>query len=190
MNNKKIITFINYLEQNKCLKEDKEIYYYSINLLISTFLGTILLFITGYIIDSLILAIIYELSMSSSRIILGGYHCKTHINCIITYVSLFIILIIMTKYFIYSLRLICLIETISLITVSKLCPIENINKKLSPNEKKHFHKYSVIYILILNFFILLLWYINSMYVNFFINLLVILNLSILGGYISYELSKN
>lgn len=61
-----------YLEKNNVLKEDKEIYLYGARLVISTLIGTVLLFLVGIITNHFIEAVLYEIVMSSSRSILGG----------------------------------------------------------------------------------------------------------------------
>lgn len=51
---------VDYLEKNHVLKEDKEIYLYSTRLMISTLIGTILIFIIGIVTNHFIEAIIYS----------------------------------------------------------------------------------------------------------------------------------
>lgn len=90
---------VDYLEKNHVLKEDKEIYLYSTRLMISTLTGTILIFIIGIVTNHFIEAIIYEIVISSSRRILGGYHSKTYFNCILTYMSLFVFVLVIDDFF-------------------------------------------------------------------------------------------
>lgn len=127
---------VDYLEKNHVLKEDKEIYLYSTRLMISTLIGTILIFIIGIVTNHFIEAIIYEIVISSSRRILGGYHSKTYFNCILTYMSLFVFVLVIDDFFQYQLWTVIVIGTLSLILVYKYCPIENVNKLISMKKKK------------------------------------------------------
>lgn len=181
---------VNYLERTCGLKEDKEIYLYGARLLISTLIGTMLIFAIGIMTDCFIEAVIYEISMSSSRRILGGYHSKTYLGCILVYSGLFIITLLMVNFFEYQIELIILIELLSLMLVYKLCPVENVNKFLSLKKKQIFKKNSLVYISIYSLMIIILYMNKVSYFNIFINTLIIIDLLIVGGKRDYEKCKD
>lgn len=78
------------LNKRNILEEDISIYLYGTRLLLSYLLGTSLLLFIGIIINKIVEAIIYEVFMSTSRQILGGYHCKSYKTCIISYNCIYI----------------------------------------------------------------------------------------------------
>lgn len=181
---------VNYLERTCGLKEDKEIYLFGTRLLISTLIGTMLIFLIGIMTDYFIEAVIYEISMSSSRRILGGYHSKTYLGCILIYSSLFILTLLMSNVFEYQIGFIILIEVLSLILVYMFCPVENVNKLLSLKKKQIFKKYSLLYISIYSLMIIILYMNKISYFNIFINTFIIIDLLIAGGKRDYEKCKD
>ena len=70
---------VNYLDKGNYLDEDKEIYLHGAKLIISEVIGTLLLLVLGLMTNHFIEAVVYEIVLSSTRSILGGYHCKSYI---------------------------------------------------------------------------------------------------------------
>lgn len=178
-----------YLEKNNVLREEKDIYIHGARLIISSMIGTIILLIIGIITDYFIEAIIYEVIMSSSRSILGGYHCKSYLNCIVTYIGIYIICVLGMKVISYDLISVMLIGIIGLFITYLYCPIENINKLLSFQKKKIFKKYSLIYIIIYVLLMIYMIYLNWLYINFLMNTFIIINILTIGGKLDYEKYK-
>ena len=83
----------NYLIKHKIIDQETEIYEYGFELMISTWIGTILVLIIGSITNHFLDAVIYECVFRFTRIYTGGYHCKTYTKCILSYVFFFIIFI-------------------------------------------------------------------------------------------------
>lgn len=125
-----------YLEENNVLKEEREIYLYGAKLAVSSVMGTVLLLVFGLLMDHFIEAVMYELIMSSSRSILGGYHCKSYTKCICTYVGLFVINIMMIEVHSFNIVEVFIISIITLLITLIMCPIQNINKLISSKKKK------------------------------------------------------
>lgn len=175
-----------YLEKNNVLRKEKDIYIHGARLIISSMIGTIILLIIGIITDSFIEAIIYEVIMSSSRSILGGYHCKSYLNCIVTYVGLYIVCFLGIKMINFELTSVILIGTIGLFITYLYCPIENINKPLSFQKKNIFKKYSLIYVMIYVLLMIYMTYVDWIYINFLINTFIIINILTIGGKLDYE----
>lgn len=83
----------NYLIKHKIIDQETEIYEYGFELMISTWIGTILVLIIGGFTNHFLDAVIYECVFRFTRIYTGGYHCKTYTKCILSYVFFFIIFI-------------------------------------------------------------------------------------------------
>lgn len=178
-----------YLEKNNVLKEDREIYLYGARLIISTFIGTLLLFIVGILTNYFIEAILYEIIMSSSRSILGGYHCKSYTKCILTYVGLFGMIIVMTKFYSFSIVDMFVIGIMTLLITWTICPIQNTNKFISSQKKRIFRIYSFAYIWVYLLIIVYLFSTDSPFLDVMVSMLVIIDMLTLGGKVEYEKNK-
>lgn len=182
-------TIVHYLEKNNTLHEDREIYIHGSNICISTFIGTSLLFVVGILTNHFIEAIIYEVIMSSSRSILGGYHCKSYTKCITTYVSLFIVGIIVIKNISFHFISVVILEILSVIITYIFCPVQNINKTLSPRKYNKFKVYSMIYIFTYICLVNILYVFHFQYRDIFIYMLLLIQILTIGGTCDYEKSK-
>lgn len=178
-----------YLEKNNVLKEDKEIYLYGARLVISTLMGTVLLFLVGIITNHFIEAVLYEIVMSSSRSILGGYHCKSYTKCILTYVGIFVVSLVMAEICSLNTTIIVVISITTLLITLTLCPIQNVNKLISLKKKRIFRIYSLIYIWVYLLIIGYLYSIGSPFLGIMISMLVMINILTVGGKIDYEKNK-
>lgn len=181
--------FVSYLEKNNVLKEDREIYVYSAKLVISTLMGTLLLFLMGFITNKFIEAIFYELVMSSSRSILGGYHCKSYTRCILTYIGIFVVCLIMANICLVNTIIIFAVSIITLLITSILCPIQNVNKLISPKKQRIFKIYSLVYICVYLLIVIYLYFTDSSFLGIMISILIIINILTIGGKINYEKNK-
>ncbi len=180
---------VNYLDKNNVLKEEKDIYIHGARLLISTFIGTSLLIIIGIMSHHFVEAIIYEIIIASSRSILGGYHCKSYTKCIMTYVSMFMIGIILNCYISFNYISLLMLEIISIIITYKYCPVQNINKIISSIKYKKFKNYSMIYILIYICLLNVLYILQFQYIDILIYILFLIQILTVGGIYDYEKSK-
>jgi accessory gene regulator B len=121
---------------------EKEIYAYSIEILISLLINFIILSITAYILKKQVELIVFIVFFSSLRSYAGGYHAKTHIECITLSFCLFVISAISSTYFIeYGKTILFFGIIFSIIMVFVFAPTESENKPLS---KKKFKKFRLI----------------------------------------------
>lgn len=178
-----------YLEKNNVLKEDRDIYLYGARLVISTIIGTLLMFLVGIITDHIIEAIMYEIIMSSSRSILGGYHCKSHMKCITTYVGIFVVSVFIAKLYLVNVIGIYIVSIATLLITWSLCPVQNVNKFISDKKKRIFRIYSLIYVWVYILIIVCLYSIDSLFLGSMVSMLVIIDILTIGGKIDYEKNK-
>lgn len=179
---------VKYLEKENVLYEDREIYEYSIRLVISEMIATTFILLIGLFTHHFIEAILYEIILSTSRSILGGFHCKTYISCILLYVSLFIVNLAISNIKLGSL-LIIPIEFIGLLMTTICNPISNENKPLSYNKRIKFKKLSIIYIIAIITIINIMIYYHIWIYNFIIYIFITLQILTIGGKINERKTK-
>lgn len=78
-----------YMFHNKMNKESFEVHLYGIEVIISTFVNTVLIVLIGILFQRVDDAIIYILGFYIIRKFCGGYHCQTYAKCISLHVLLF-----------------------------------------------------------------------------------------------------
>ncbi|MCB5635118.1 accessory gene regulator B family protein, partial [Bifidobacterium animalis] len=68
-----------------------------------------LLLFLGLMTNHFIEAVVYEIVLSSTRSILGGYHCKSYAACICTYAGFFLAGVIFLNYYHFTLMTILIV---------------------------------------------------------------------------------
>jgi accessory gene regulator B len=130
---------------------EKEIYAYSIEVLISLLINFIILSITAYILKKQIELVIFIVFFSSLRSYAGGYHAKTHIECVSLSLCLFIISALVSSYLMEYGEIILLLGVLfSIIMVFVLAPSESKNKPLSKKKYKKYKTISRILVIVLS----------------------------------------
>lgn len=116
--------------------EDREIYIYGLELLISTLLISISILILGFFIGSFISAVVFLSVHFFLKSYTGGYHAKHYYECyiysIFTYIILIIINCITSDVYKPFIGLILLIT--SILIIFKFAPIENKNNPKTKEE--------------------------------------------------------
>lgn len=88
-----IVDFL--LCQKAILDDDKQIYVYGVELIVSSLINMLICLIIGFITRQIVNVLLLFLSFVSLRLYLSGYHCKTYLKCNITFGTvIFIILYI------------------------------------------------------------------------------------------------
>ena len=130
---------------------EKEIYAYSIEVLISLLINFIILTITACIMKKQAELIIFIVFFSGLRSYAGGYHAKTHIECVSLSLCLFIISALSSTYFMEYGKIILFLGILfSIIMVFVFAPSESANKPLSERKLKKHKKFSRIIVLVLS----------------------------------------
>ncbi len=146
--------------------QEKEVYAYSIEVLLSLILNIIILFETAYVIGKIPEFIIFIIFFSGLRTYAGGYHAKSHIECMTESFIIFFISAMSTSWFKAGGELIIAIGIIaSIFLVFKYSPSESGNKPLNSNKRK---KYKIISrsILILYCLIIIILYFYRIQTNY------------------------
>jgi accessory gene regulator B len=141
---------------------EKEIYAYSIEVLISLFINLIILSFTAYILKKQAELIIFIVFFSGLRSYAGGYHAKTHIECMALSLCLFAISALSTTYLTeYGEVILTLGIMFSVIMVFILAPAESENKPLSKKQRVKYKKISRIIVILLSVSAVCLYFIEA-----------------------------
>ena len=119
-----------YLIANKIIDiEDRDIYIYGLELLISTLLTSISILILGFFIGEFISALVYLLVYFLLKSYTGGYHAKHYYECYIYSILFYIILVIIKNVTlaVYQPIFGLLSLIFSVIIIFEFAPVENKN---------------------------------------------------------------
>lgn len=130
--------------------DDAEIYHYSFEVMISTFVSLLTILVWAIIFKQLHNALYFLVGFFICRTISGGYHADTHKNCFILTQLIFVsFLCFVTFIDISNIKLIlCIIMIFSNLIILLIAPIDNKNKKFSENEYQRYKKKSKVFVLI------------------------------------------
>lgn len=118
---------------------EKEVYAYSIEVLLSLLLNFTFLSIAAYILKKPIELFIFIIFFSGLRVYAGGYHAKSHLECFLVSVAIFIISSLSSTYLKLYGELILLIGILfSVVMVFLFAPSDSENKPLSKKEQKKY----------------------------------------------------
>jgi len=124
--------------------EDREVYEYSFEILISTLLGFIAIITISIITNTPVYTFLYLIGFIPLRLIAGGYHAKNHFRCFIILMTVYIVFIVLVKTIppgsILIVNLLCVLT--SVILVFKFSPSEDENKPISNEDRCKFKKKS------------------------------------------------
>lgn len=182
-------SFVDYLDRGNYLKEDREIYLHGTKLIISELIGTVILLVIGLITGNLIEAIIYEVVLSTTRSIMGGYHSDSYAGCIEVYSGFFLIGVIFLSYHHFSLNELLVIAGLGSLNIFVLAPVDHVNKVASVKKHQVYKMYSRITLLVYLIIMAALFTWHSSYIDIFIYIFIVINLLLVKGKMDYEKLK-
>ena len=125
-------------------EEDKEVYEYSFELLLSTILNFVAVIIIALITRKILEATLFVLGFVPLRTLAGGYHASTHFRCfmilLFTYSVFLLTVFFIPIKFIEPAMIVMILCSILLVFI--LSPVEDSNKPLSEEETKLFKRKS------------------------------------------------
>ncbi len=139
------------LSQKIIKEEDKEIYSYGFQIMISNLLGILLIVLIGLITQEFIITAVYYITFVFLRQITGGYHANSYLSCNTTFfvVSLATIFLIRSIGNSVNILSILLMFIFSLITTAVFAPVENKHKPITQERKRYFKILSICITLVL-----------------------------------------
>lgn len=148
---------------------ETEIYAYSIEVLISLFINLIILSFTAFILKKTVELITFIVFFSGLRIFAGGYHAKTHIECISLSLCLFVVSALSSTYLMEYGKVILITGILfSVIMVFILSPSESENKPLSKKARKKYKTISRIMVIVLSVTAICLYFAKEATANIYI----------------------
>lgn len=151
--------FTDYLEKKQIIgKEEKEVYLYGSELLISEMISVVTVLGLGILIEHFWKSAFYLLVYTSIRVYAGGYHAATHRMCI----GLFNIMYIGIVYMADLLSSILNIKILGLVLLSVaiiwiLAPVEDVRNPIEDTERVTFRKKAKKRLLFFSFLIIYIY---------------------------------
>lgn len=174
-----------YIKHAQINKEKREIYIYGFKLIFADVINFAIIMLLGLCINKISESVMFLLTLCGLRRYSGGFHAKTFFVCrlsmIITYIAVITVTAFISNVF-GGFYIVAFLNTISVISVSILAPIENVNKKLSSSQKKENKIKSIIASTVLSLFSMTLIVFNVIAegVTISITLLTVVILMIVG----------
>lgn len=176
----KIVNWL-YKEEN-LEKEFYEVYCYGIELLLSTSIGIILVFLIGGLFFNVFDSFVFLLFFITIRKYSGGYHADTYLKCEIIISLLFVFTMILAKTFSPPCTAIHIVFMLSYTIVLILCPVTNNSKPLDKYRIIKCKVITTVLMIISHITCFLLYYIgnNSIYKTIFFTIITIVLLVPIG----------
>ena len=130
--------------------DDAEIYHYSFEVMISTFISLLVIIVWAIIFKQVHNALYFLAGFFICRTISGGYHADTHKTCFTLTQLIFVsFLCFVTFVDVSNIKLIlCIVMIFSNLIILFIAPIDNKNKKFSEKEYQRYKKKSKMFVLI------------------------------------------
>lgn len=149
--------------QNKIIEcKDREVYEYSLQLLLSTVFNGIIALVFAVISRTLLPCICYLTTFVLFRKAAGGFHAKTHFGCcaiLMVVLSLFITFIKLASTDVYLITSVIAIS-FSVIMILIFAPVEHENKPIGEKDKIRLRRISFAYTVFFPLFIFVLFMAN------------------------------
>lgn len=164
------------LSQKVIKKQEKEIYVYGTQLVISSIINLLICITISLLLGELINGLIFFAIFSSLRRFTGGFHCKTFIMCNVVFSSIVALALLSNTFLgkVFENYVIVMVTAIfNLICILLFSPVYNENKKLTYIQKRRFLISSII--------------VYAIHIAFYLTLLIVfdvkLNIIVIGDLI-------
>lgn len=143
--------------------EDKDVYYYGLQLIVSTIIKGMGLMIMALLFDKAIEALIFIAAFGILRINAGGFHLDTYFKCFIVTSATMMLCIWLGSVIPLSLVPYIIISTLAItaLIIIRYAPVDNPNRPLNANEHKKFRIRSIYTIMIMAIIIIALYYVKN-----------------------------
>lgn len=139
------------LRQEIIKNEEKDIYVYGTELIISSIINLFICLIISILFKDFINSLIFFISFSSLRRFTGGFHSKSFLRCNIIFAIIVVTTLLLNTYSGYIIDYVIvnvILIIFSLLSIVLFSPVYNDNKKLSEYERKLYLIKSVVVYLI------------------------------------------
>lgn len=131
------------LENNIITKDFFDIYVYGLELLVSFFFSTTVIFVIGLVTSRILQTVVFLLTFILIRSFTGGYHAKTYLVCSITTFFCYMMTLLLSECFDVNIYIQSILGLFGSIVIIACAPIENSNKKISHSKRIVFKIISV-----------------------------------------------
>lgn len=170
-----------WLKEGLISKEEFPIYTYGIEIIMSSIVGALLVFVVGSVLFDPILPICFLAVFIPLRCYCGGFHASTYLRCNSLMVVIFVITALLSEYFPPDKEYLFIGIILSSILLVIFAPVDNEKKRLTPKEKKKCKLISTILTIFIHLICLCLFYIGNMQFSIvFYSLLSVIVLLIFG----------
>lgn len=145
------------LVSNKIISiENRKYYTYGIELVLNNFIILLSIALISVLTKNIFISLIYVVTYCSIRNYVGGYHCKTHIKCYCTTLSLYLLMLFFNYYLSYNRLIVsfCLVAIATPI-IYIFTPVNYGNESITEDERKKYRIKSIILITIFLFIYIL-----------------------------------
>lgn len=171
--------------------QEKEIYVYGIQLVISSVINLLICIIISLLLDEFVNGILFFILFSSLRRFTGGFHCKTFIMCNMVFSGIVTLVLLINRLFgtVFGEPALFVVTILFCLTCILLfSPVYNKNKELTSIEIRKFKIISiVVYIIHLSFYLI------AFFLNYKLNIIMIVDLvvafMIIWGVINNKITK-
>lgn len=152
-----------FFSQNGIIQnEDKDIYEYGLELVLSSAINIVGIFVMMFISKLYIETLLYFIGFSFLRVTAGGYHAKTHFRCLLMSLGFYqlsmLLIFIHIPFWVFIVFVL-----IMLVTVTALSPVEDENKPLDNNERNILKRKSIILAFLIAIISIVLYRFNAKY---------------------------
>lgn len=167
-------------------QDEKQIVYYGLELLLSTWVTTIILFVLGIVFDCFFETICFILFYCTLRQYAGGYHSDTYLKCNLFMSSCYLVILIIDRIITFQYSWL-LAGIFAIFVIFYFAPVMNQNKRLSEGEVRYYKKstYLIASIEVIVATFLLIIHQNRL-LKFAIFAFCLVALFLILGYIKYE----
>ena len=146
---------IAFMIKNNVISDDKDVvafYTYGIEITISSALNIVLVLIIGILLSDIINAIVFLCTFVFVRKFTGGYHAETYFRCNLIMCVGFIIVNYLSRIGINHISIYnaVIIESVVIVIIAVLAPVENPNKPIGHNRKPIYKIISVLIVGVLS----------------------------------------
>jgi len=148
--------------------EDKDVYYYGLQLIVSTIIKGMGLMLIALLFDKVIEAIVFIAAFGILRINAGGFHLDTYFKCfVVTSASMMLCIWIgsITPLPLVPYIIACTLAITALIVV-RHAPVDNPNRPLSSAEQKKFRIRSIYTIMIIAIIIITVYCLKAEFYSY------------------------
>lgn len=131
-----------FIDKNVVDKEERDIYLYGSEVLLSELLCTIITLAIGFILGCFLKTVIYLIIYTSIRVYAGGYHAMSHKMCITVFNVLYIFLLFTAELLFRFNKsdILCLCTIFAILIIFQLSPVQDLRKPLDEYEIERYKR--------------------------------------------------